>query len=284
MTMPFDRASRRRSFVVLALGVASVAFVAFVATTLLGCGRAEPTPSREDKLVVFAATSLREAFTSMGKEFSRQHPGVELSFNFAGTQELRTQVEQGASGDVFASADPHHMNELLRASHVGAPTVFARNEPVVVVAREFAPSLRTFVDLPNAERIVIGAPEVPIGRYTLQILDRAVLSLGSEFRARVEAKVASREMNVRQVLTKVTLGEAQAGFVYRTDALAARERVTIVAIPPELNVLAEYPIAVVTGAPHPRLAHAWIDFVLSPEGRRALTDAGFGTPDSGAVP
>ncbi|NUQ75204.1 MAG: molybdate ABC transporter substrate-binding protein [Polyangiaceae bacterium] len=239
------------------------------------CRRLDSSVEREARLVVFAAASLRDVFTSIGDEFKRSHPGVELTYNFAGTQALRTQLEHGAAVDVFASADQRHMDELLGASRVTNPVVFARNEPVIVVSSEGKCSVRSLADLPNATRIVIGTPEVPIGRYTLQILDRAQTTLGADFRARVEAKVASRELNVRQVLTKVSLGEAQAGIVYRADALSAEGRVTVVHIPSEINVIAEYPIAVVNGAAHPQLARAWIDFVLSPEGQRVLTKAGF---------
>ncbi|MFE8598371.1 molybdate ABC transporter substrate-binding protein [Archangium violaceum] len=246
---------------------------------ITGCKRSEPAaPVQEDRLVVFAAASLRDAFTAMGEEFKRTHPGVELTFNFAGTQELRTQLENGAAVDVFASADQRHMDELVRASRVQGPVVFARNEPVLIVARESAATLKGLGDLPGADRIVIGVPEVPIGRYTLQILDKASAALGPDFRSRVEGKVVSRELNVRQVLAKVSLGEAQAGFVYRTDAISAGDRVGIVTLPPELNVIAEYPIGMVKGAAHPVLARAWIDFVLSADGQRALQRAGFIAP------
>lgn len=250
------------------------------------CKRSDPGASvQEDRLVVFAAASLRDAFTVMGEEFKRTHPGVELTFNFAGTQELRTQLEHGAAVDVFASADQRHMDELVRASRVQGPIVFARNEPVIIVARESAATLRGLHDLPTADRVVIGVPEVPIGRYTLQILDRASAALGPDFRSRVEAKIVSRELNVRQVLTKVSLGEAQAGFVYRTDANPAGERVSIVTIPPELNVIADYPIGIVKGAAHPVLARAWIDFTLSADGQRSLRRAGFLAPSgSGSEP
>jgi molybdate transport system substrate-binding protein len=244
-----------------------------------GCKRVEPT-SRvgEERIVVFAAASLREAFTTIGSDFKRAHPGVEVTFNFAGSQELRTALEHGAGSDVFASADTRHMEELVRASRVGAPTTFARNEPIVIVATEAATVIRSFADLPTAPRIIMGAPEVPIGQYTLLILDRASTNLAPDFRSRVEARVVSRELNVRQVLTKVSLGEAQAGFVYRTDAIAVGSQVGIVTIPSNINVIAEYPIAVVTDAAHPQLARAWIDLVLSPTGQRALHEAGFLPP------
>jgi molybdate transport system substrate-binding protein len=247
-----------------------------LALALFAC-QAEETraPAPETELVVFAASSLREAFTTLGQAFEQAHPEATISFNFAGSQELRTQLEHGASADVFASADEEHTNELERARLVGKPIVFARNEPVIVVAREQAGTVLGLADLPKAERIVVGVPEVPIGRYTLQILDRAATSLGPDFRARVEAKVVSRELNVRQVLAKVALGEAQAGIVYRTDASAAAEKLSVVALPPELNVVARYPIAAVSAAPHPELAQAWIAFVVSPDGQRSLVRTGF---------
>jgi molybdate transport system substrate-binding protein len=240
------------------------------------CERAAPA---ERELVVFAAASLREVFTRLGAELQRAHPGTELRFNFAGSQELRTQLEHGASADVFAAADFRHMDALVRAGSAATPALFARNEPVLVVAQESAASLRSLADLPAAERIVIGTPEVPIGRYTLQILDLASARLGADFRARVEARVVSRELNVRQVLAKVTLGEAQAGIVYRSDARAAGDEVAVVDIPPNLNVVAEYPIAVLARAPHPALARAFVELVRSPRGQAELAAAGFLRPE-----
>jgi len=241
----------------------------------------------EDELVVFAAASLRDAFTAVGEDFERAHPGSTITFNFAGTQELRTQVEQGAPADVFASADQRHMEALVTAGRVATPVRFARNELVLVVAREAADRIRAFADLPTCARIVIGAPEVPIGRYTLQVLDRAGPHLGAAFRERVLAHVVSRELNVRQVLTKVRLGEAEAGVVYRTDAISAAttdERnapsMAVVSIPADINVTAEYPIAVVVGAAHPGLAQQWVQAVLSAEGQAALARYGFLPADS----
>lgn len=261
--------------------------LAVLVLSVIGCSQAEPppgapppppAPAEEKALVVFAATSLRDVFSRLGQDFERAHPGVAITFNFAGTQELRTQLEHGAAVDVFASADARHMDELRKAGRVTRSVVFTRNEPVIVVAREAAATIHGLADLPAAERIVIGAPQVPIGRYTLQILDRAAASLGPDFRTRVEARVVSRELNVRQVLAKVSLGEAQAGVVYRTD-VKPDPALTSVPIPPELNVIAEYPIAVVEAAPHPELARAWIALVLSADGQRALEGAGF-VPDA----
>lgn len=244
---------------------------------LAACRQTEP----EDRLVVFAAASLRDVFTALGNDFERAHPGVEVTFHFAGTQQLRTQLEHGAAADVFASADQVHMEQLVRGSLVAAPVVFARNELVLVVATES--NVARLEDLSRAERIVVGTPEVPIGRYSLRMLDRAGETLGADFRTRVEDRVVSRELNVRQVLAKVSLGEAQAGIVYGTDARAAAGRVQIVPIGADSNVVADYPIAVVSGAAHPRLARAWVDFILSESGQRALAKAGF-LPAGGGPP
>lgn len=241
------------------------------AALAVGCsGNEERSAPKE--LVVFAAASLRDAFTALGPDFERAHPGARVTFNFAGTQRLRAQLEHGAPADVFASADPQHMDALLRAGRVERPVFFAQNEPVIVVA-EGAPR-RDLGELPSASRLVVGTPEVPIGRYTGLILDRAALRFGSDFRVRVEARVVSRELNVRQVLAKVSLGEADAGIVYRTDV--RRERVRIVDIPAELNVVARYPIAALRAAPHPELARAWIAWVRSDAGQATLARFGFG--------
>jgi molybdate transport system substrate-binding protein len=264
--MPF----RRRLIVALTLAFASV-----------GCAKRPPDVPFEDGVVVFAAASLREAFTGLAAPFEREHPGSKVTFNFAGTQELRAQLEQGAPVDVFASADQRHMGELVKNSRVVRPVVFARNEPVVVVAKGTEATVQTFADLAKVERVVLGAPEVPIGRYTQKLLERAAAGpMGAEFREQVEGHVVSRELNVRQVLAKVTLGEAQAGVVYRTDAKSASAagKIGVVTIPAEVNVIAEYPIAAVAGGPHPQLARAWVAFVMSEVGQKALRDAGFLAP------
>lgn len=263
----------------------SALLLALLVSVLPSCKQADPSPvATRGKLVIFAATSLRDAFAAISEDFRRAHPGVEVQINFAGTQELHTQLEHGATADVFASADQRHMQELVRAGRVKAPVTFARNEPVLVVAREKSTTLRNFSDLPLATRIIIGVPELPIGRYTLQILDRASTTLGGDFRARVEAKVVSRELNVRQVLSKVSLGEADAGVVYRSDTSAAGARVAVVPIPPEINVIAEYPIALVSGASRADLANDWLKWVLSEAGRAKLVRAGFSVPASATTP
>lgn len=264
---------------------AGAALALLVATAALAsCARPAPGPEgAEREVVVFAAASLRGAFTALEPELERAHPGVRVTLSFAGSQELRAQLEHGAAADVFASADRRHMAALVRAGRVADPVVFARNEPVLVVSREAAPAVRSLAELPGAGRVVLGAPEVPIGAYTRELLERASATLGADFRARVERRVVSREPNARQVLAKVALGEADAGIVYASDARAA-PAVTVIAIPPELNVVAEYPIGVTSDAPHPELARAWVELLRSPAGARALSEAGFTSPPPSPSP
>lgn len=239
----------------------------------LGAAVAAKPPSGD--LVVFEAASLKEAFATLAARFEKDHPGAHVVTNTAGSQELRAQIEHGAVADVFASADQRHMNALATEGLVVGPALFACNEPVVVVRGALAGALKTFADLPRAERIVVGAPEVPIGAYTLQIFQKAGASYGADFAARLQAKVVSRELNVRQVLAKVVLGEADAGIVYRSDALAAKGKVAVVPIPAQLNVTAAYPIATLKAAPRPELARAFVDLVRSPAGAAVLREAGF---------
>jgi len=282
--------TRRPAVAVRLAGAVAVAAVAMLAT---GCRRNAPAAGGSggagapaETLSVFAAASLREAFTALGAELEKGHPGARVVFNFAGSQELRTQIEHGAPADVFASADMRHMAALRAAGLVGAPVIFARNELVIAVAGAQAARVRSLGDLPRVGRLVIGAPDVPIGSYTQDLLDRAGAQLGADFRARVEGRVVSRELNVRQVLAKLRLGEADAAIVYRTDALNVAGYLAIVAIPPALNVIAEYPIAPVAAAPHAPLARAFVDLVLSAQGQATLRSFGFlppaaGRPDGG---
>jgi molybdate transport system substrate-binding protein len=243
-------------------------------TFVLADGAARATPPRRE-LVLFEAASLKDVFTRLAKSFEAQNPGLTVVANAAGSQELRAQIEHGAAADVFASADRNHMDALTAEKLVESPVVFACNEPVVVVRAGLAPPLATFADLPRAERIVVGAPEVPIGRYTRQILAKAATKLGASFVKRVEAHIVSRELNVRQVLAKVVLGEADAAIVYRSDALTVPGKVHVVEIPHELNVIAEYPIALLHAAPNADLAWRFIALVRSADGVATLREAGF---------
>lgn len=232
-------------------------------------------PAHGDTLHVFAAASLTDAFTEIGKAFEAEHPDITVEYNFAGSQVLRTQIEQGAKADVFASADRVQADVLEAKELLGASHVFTRNSLVVVTPREDA-RVKTLADLARPHRkIVIAGPTVPAGRYTTQVLRKMSSSglYGDDYQTRVQANVVSQESNVRSVLAKVMLGEADAGFVYRTDAQAAQVKVLI--IPDRLNVIAEYPIGVVAGAQSPELAAAFTAFVEGAVGQSILHKYGF---------
>lgn len=244
---------------------------------LEGCKSELPRQGQvpQKDVTVFAAASLREAFTELSHTFEAAHPGARVVLSFAGSQTLRSQIDHGAPADVFASADEKEMAALGSARRVRAPLLFANNELVAVVARAKADTLRTLAELPKAERIVLGAPQVPVGAYSVEALGRLGGLFGPDFRARVEARVVSREPDVRQVLAKVSLGEADAGIVYRTDALSAKDTVAVLGIPAEHNVIASYPIAVTTDTKVPALAQAFVDLVRSPDGAAVLKQQGF---------
>jgi molybdate transport system substrate-binding protein len=219
------------------------------------------------------------------------YPGVDVRSSYAGSQTLRIQIENGAAADVFASADPAHVASLESAGLVRGARPFAYNELALIVPRDNPAGIGSFWDLPRAERIVIGAETVPIGRYTRELLARAsarasvpaaegnglaAARVSASFDQAVMSHVVSQEANVRQVRAKVELGEADAAIVYKTDAVSSA-RVRIVPIPEELNVRAEYVVAVLTRAAHARRAEDWVAYLLSDQGRAALGRHGFTT-------
>lgn len=240
---------------------------------LAGC----TTASESRTLIVFAAASLTDAFTEIGKDFETGNAGVTVIFNFAGSQALRTQIEEGAPADVFASANQSEMDALVATSHVeaGAPQIFLRNQLVVILPAGNPADIETLDDLGRGGiKIVLAAEEVPVGRYTHQMLDLMNARFGKEFKDQVLANVVSNEDNVRQVVAKVQLGEADAGIVYTSDAVAAPDLQRI-EIPLELNVIAEYPVAPLLRSANADLARAFVDHLLSADGQAVLQKWGF---------
>jgi molybdate transport system substrate-binding protein len=227
------------------------------------------------KLIVFAASSLTEAFDDLAARFEAGHPGVEVRASYAGSQVLHTQLEHGATADVFASADAGHIDALARSGLVVSSEPFASNE-LVVVFPSGSDVARTAADLPAARRIVLGAESVPVGRYTDRFLARADDVFGAGYRDAVLRHVVSREPNVRLVLAKVTLGEADAALVYHTDALAARGSVRVAPLPAGARVRAELFAGALRDAPEPALARAFLATLRGQEGREVLTSHGFG--------
>jgi molybdate transport system substrate-binding protein len=247
--------------------------VLFMALGLCGCTSRDSSGAHT--LTVFAATSLTDAFTALQAAFNQSQPQVQVSFQFAGTQSLRTQLEHGARADVFASADAQQMVALSSQLRADAPLVFARNALVLVVSKKRPTKVRDFASLDQATSIILGAPGVPIGEYSKQVLAKADAVLGAQFRARVAAKVVSHELNVRQILAKVALGEAEVGIVYRSDTVASANDVTVIGIPDQFNVVAEYPLVVLKNTRNEKAARAFVGLILSQSGQSTLRGFGF---------
>lgn len=249
-----------------------------------GCQRKGSEPA---VLVVFAAASLREPFEQIAAEFERRHPDLEVRLNTAGTQQLALQLEHGAAVDLFAAADPRIIDRLARDGLVDSPRPFARNELVIVVPKGNPLRIAGLADLERVERLVLAAPEVPVGRYSRELLLRAEPRHGEGFAARIENRSKSGELSARQVLARVALGEADAGIVYRTDvsnAPALGDDVEAIALEEARDVTASYTLAVSTRAPQPQLAKALADLVLGPTGQQILAQHGFLPPPAEGAP
>lgn len=234
------------------------------------------TPARDEQatLSVFAASSLTDVMSEVTATFERTHPDIDLQVTFAGSQVLRLQIEQGASVDVFASANDAHMDALEDGGYVLRSRPLATTDLVVIVPRDNPAGIERFDQLARAERIVVGTRFVPIGAYTDAVLDNASVALGDDFAAGVRNRIASMESNVRLVRAKVELGEADAAVVYTTDALHS-DRVRIVPIPDEFNVQARFRIAVTSETRRAPEAERLLDFLSSPPAREIFRAHGF---------
>ena len=252
----------------------SIVILIFLSVVLSACG---PSPDTPATLTVYAAASLTDAFTEIGRAFEAGHSGVSVVFNFGGSQNLRTQIEQGAPADVFASANPNEMDTLVKQGFVTeeGPRIFLTNQLVVILPQDNPAGISSLEELAKPGlKLVFAAEEVPAGRYARQVLENLNSIFGTDFKDRVLANVVSNEDNIRQAVTKVQLGEADGSIVYVSDAVAAPELGRI-EIPAEANVIAEYPIAPVTGSAKTKLANDFIAHVLSLDGQATLEKWGF---------
>jgi molybdate transport system substrate-binding protein len=269
----------------------AVALIA-VAATLTACGgssssdtttAAEPaapavssTTATGATLRVFAASSLKEVFPKLAEAFSAANEGARVEFSFAGSDELATQIQEGAQADVYAAASTKYPDALAADGEVDKPVPFTTNTLVLAT-----PSGSTGVtDLASLAKpgvkLVIGAAGVPVGDYTRKVLPALDASLGAGWSADVMKNVVSEEQNVKGIVAKLQSGDADAGFVYVTDVKAAGDALTEIPIPDDASPTATYPIAVVSKSEAKDLAQRWIEFVLSAEGQTVLEEAGFG--------
>jgi molybdate transport system substrate-binding protein len=248
----------------------------FAATAMLlaACGRssepaASPGGALNGSITVFAAASLTAAFGTIGADFQFAHPGTMIHFVFAGSSTLVAQVQEGAVGDVFASADQSNMQKLVDAGlTAGSPSIFARNRLQIVVAAGNPRQIAGLADLGRPGLVVVlCAPVVPCGRYANQSLQKAGVTV----------KPASQEVDVKAVVSKVALGEADAGIVYVTDVEAGGSSVQGIDIPDSLNVVADYPIVVLKDSQNVALARAFVGYIHA-NGERTLARYGFLAP------
>ncbi len=245
---------------------------------LAACGSSSntgstPTANSPVTLNVFAAASLTEAFNEVASTYHQAHPNVSIKLVYNGSQILEQQIANGAPADVFASADTINMQKSSRAGLVGTSQIFAKNRLVVILPTSNPAKITSLKDLARkGVKIDIEASTVPAGKYSRQALANLSKSpdYGSNYASEVLANVVSQEDNVKAVVQKVELGEADAGFVYITDAYSAQGKVTVIDIPDPYNVIAEYPIAVVKNSVHASDAQAFVNFVLSSTGQGIL--------------
>ncbi|MFD3717192.1 molybdate ABC transporter substrate-binding protein [Streptomyces sp. NPDC058674] len=231
-------------------------------------GAPSPAPAsggvKAAKLTVLAASSLTDVFTTAGAAYEKSHPGTKVTFSFAGSQELAAQVKQGAPADALVTADTRTMDGLT--AEVNTPSVIAKNRLVIAAGKGNPFKIDDLKDLADSKiKVVLAAPQVPVGRYSKEILDRQG----------VPVKPVSQEPNVRAVLSKVELGEADAGLVYKTDSAKSGDKVVAVDIPDDQNAVASYPAASLKQSENAEAAAAFVAWLTGPEAQKILQDAGF---------
>ena len=219
-------------------------------------------------ITVSAASSLTGAFTQLGASFQRAHHGTKINFNFASSSTLALQIQQGAPADVFASASVKDMGEVQHSHDIaGAVAIFTRNTLAIVVRPGNPLGIHTLADLTRARVVALCVVSAPCGAAAREAL------LKSKVLLRVSR--ISLGQDVKSTLAEVTTGDADAAIVYVTDAKTIGRQGASVSIPPAKNVITKYPIGLVKASTNRALAQAWIEYVLSPTGQRALRAAGF---------
>jgi len=272
--------SRTLSILLLVIFLTTAACTSQAASPPPAAQASQP-PSGSKTLTVLAAASLTESFTELGTMFEARHPGVKVVFSFAGSQQLAQQLGQGAQADVFASASKKYMDSAVTARRVNQEDVktFAKNRLVIIFPKANPAGLKQLQDLAKPGlKLDLADKSVPVGQYALDFLDKAVKdpAFDPQFKDNVIKNVVSYEDNVKSVLTKVSLDEADAGIVYVTDITAASAgKVGRLDIPDTLNIVVTYPIAPISDNQNPDLAKAFVALVLSPEGQAVLARYGF---------
>ena len=251
------------------------------AIALAGCGGTTPSVSAGSAAAtasttaltgtvnVFAAASLQESFTTLEKQFEAAHPGVTVTPNFGASSALAQQINQGAPADVFASASQTTMDQVVQAGGASSSTAFARNVMEIAVLPANPAAIAGLADLATpGVKVALCQPQVPCGSAAAKVFANA----------KITVTPVSQEADVKAVLTKVQLGEVDAGVVYVTDVKAAGDKVKGIEIAGDVNASTSYPIAALTAAPNPAAAAAFVAYVMSAEGKAVLTAGGFAAP------
>jgi len=254
----------------------SIVLAAVTAASLTACGSsdAETVGAGPDAvsgpITVFAAASLTGSFTQLGKDFEAANPGTTVTFSFAGSSALATQINQGAPADVFASAAPANMKTVTDAGNAdGTPQTFVKNQLVIAVPKGNPKNITTLAGLARpGVKVALCAPQVPCGAAAQKALQAG----------NVTVTPVTQEQDVKAALSKVTLGEVDAALVYRTDAKAAAGDVDGVEFPESSSAVNEYPIVVLKNGPNQAGGQAFVAYVLSEPAKKVLTDAGFQAP------
>jgi molybdate transport system substrate-binding protein len=230
---------------------------------------ASSTGNLQGSITVFAAASLTDAFTTLGKDFQAAHAGTTITFDFGASSALATQITQGAPADVFASASGKNMDQVVSAKAAANPATFVKNVMEIAVPPSNPAKIMQLADLTKpGVKVAVCQTEVPCGATAQKVFSNA----------KITVKPVSQEADVKSTLAKVTLGEADAGVVYVTDVLAAKDKVKGIQIAADVNASTSYPIASISASKNPELAKAFVDYVLSPDGAGVLSAAGFAKP------
>jgi molybdate transport system substrate-binding protein len=218
---------------------------------------------------VFAAASLQESFTTLKKQFEAAHPGVTITPNFGASSALATGITQGQPADVFASASQTNMDAVVKAGAAASSTPFAKNVGAIAVPAANPAGIASVNDLAKqGVKVAVCQAQVPCGGIATKVFANA----------KITVTPVSQEADVKAVLTKVSLGEVDAGIVYVTDVKSAGDKVKGIEIPADVNASTTYPIAALTKATNPTAAQAFVDYVLSPDGMAVLKAGGFASP------
>jgi molybdate transport system substrate-binding protein len=241
-------------------------------TSLAACGGGDEDQAGAEGPVtirVFAAASLTESFTALGNEFEKAHPGKTVELNFGPSSGLAEQIASGAPADVFASASTKNMDQVVSGGEAADPTNFVANTMAIAVPADNPAGIGTVADLARkGVKVALCQAQVPCGAAALEVFDKA----------KVTVTPVTQEVDVKATLSKVRLGEVDAGVVYVTDVRAAGDKVRGIEIPDDVNASTTYPIATLTGSENAATAQAFVDYVLSTDGLAVLTAAGFDKP------